>query len=332
MKSSQISFRRRIAGLVALIAVIAVGVWMLLHWQAVNDWWKLRGYTPPSAIAALASDDTMTTQARHDFYVNHPALEGKSEFNQHCSSNSEHTIVLGCYVGNQNGIYLLQVSDLRLNGVEQVTAAHEMLHAAYDRLNSSDKKRVDAMLLDYYRHGLNDPRIEANLKIYQKTEPGNVVNEMHSIFGTEIAKLPAPLEQYYKRYFTDRAKIAAYAQSYQAEFTSRQAAVKAYDNQLSGLKQQIQAAESDLKQRQTQLTSMQAQMNEERSDGNIGSYNQNVEAYNSQVDSYNAEVQSLKELINEYNAIVNERNSVVLQEQDLAQAIDSHAPEAVAPK
>ena len=36
--------------------------------------------------------------------------------------------------------YIYNVNDERLNGLKEVTAAHEMLHAAYERLPESDKK------------------------------------------------------------------------------------------------------------------------------------------------------------------------------------------------
>ena len=140
--------------------------------------------------------------------------------------------MLGCYHSGQSGIFVLDVTDSRLDGVEQVTAAHEMLHAAYDRLSRSERSKVDAMLEDYYKNDLKDQRIVETINAYKKSEPKDVVNEMHSIFATEIASLPAPLEKYYQRYFTDRGQIVANAERYKSEFTSRQEAIVGYDAQL----------------------------------------------------------------------------------------------------
>lgn len=313
---------KQLATLVLLLAAVGAAAYGLAHRQAISDWWRLEGYTPPAAVAALASDDTMTPKAQHIFYVNHPALEDKGAFNKDCASAGEHTIVLGCYHSDQNGIFILKVTNPSLNGVEQVTAAHEMLHAAYDRLPASEKARVDAMLLDYYHHGLTDQRIINNLKIYRKVEPGNVVNEMHSIFGTEVAKLPAPLEQYYSQYFTNRQQITTYASDYQAEFASRQAQVSAFDGELASINNQINQLKASVSSQQSELSQKQQQLKSEPN--NTDAYNADVDAYNAAVGSYNATVQQLKDLVAEYNNIVNERNAIALQEQALSEALDSH--------
>ncbi len=82
-----------------------------------------------------------------------------------------------------------------------------MLHAAYNRLNSADKSRIDNSLQKYYQHTLTDQRIKNIIAAYKKTEPNDLVNEMHSIFGTEVAELPPELETYYKQYFSNRSVV-----------------------------------------------------------------------------------------------------------------------------
>src|SRR6185295_11567695 len=99
----------------------------------------------------------MTPDTRRLFYVYHPVLEDKQAFNSHCT-DSEKTIVLGCYI-SRTGIYLYDVTDSRLNGVEQVTAAHETLHAAYERLSSSERKRVDGLTAQAFAQ-VTDQRIK----------------------------------------------------------------------------------------------------------------------------------------------------------------------------
>ncbi|HSX45681.1 MAG TPA: hypothetical protein VLG27_01595 [Candidatus Saccharimonadia bacterium] len=292
--------------------------------QNIYDWMALRNYQVPGYVAGLAAQDTMTASARKIFYVNHPAIDNKTTFADVCPSGTrEQTIVLGCYHGGQGGIYLLQVSDPRLDGVEQVTAAHEMLHAAYDRLSSSDKQKVDAMLLDYYDNDLHNQRIRDTIAAYKKTEPNDVVNEMHSVFGTEVASLPSGLEQYYKRYFTDRAQVAAFAAQYQAEFTSRQTAVQQDDRQLTALKSQIDSQEADLKSRQSQIDSAQSQLLAER-DGNTSAYNAAVPGFNAQVDAYNAEVGQVQALISQFNQLVAARNAVAFEEDQLVNALSNN--------
>jgi len=299
---------------------VALLVLVLYNRQGLADWWALRHYQAPAAVAQLATDDTMTQYARRVFYVNEPQLQPKTDFKE-CPVGREQAAILGCYHSNQAGIFILAVDDPRLQGIEQVTAAHEMLHAAYDRLSTKQKKSVDVMLEDYYRHDLHDPDIIAQMNAYKKSEPDAVVDEMHSVFGTEVTKLPAPLEQYYKRYFTNRQTVAGYYTKYEAEFTSRRQTVKADDAKLAVMKKQIDSEQSDLQKQNGELQARQAQLDSYKQNGDIGDYNAGVPGFNSLVESYNDQVAALKGLIAQYNQLVSTRNSIALEAQQLTNEI-----------
>ncbi len=304
------------------IGLLAAPFLVYFNAQALTDWAQLRNYMPPAVVASLASQDTMTAQARHIFYVNHPQLEtDANQFRSDCSE-SEKTIVLGCYHSNQDGIFVYNVQDPRLAGVQQVTAAHEMLHAAYDRLSSKDKNYVDGLLQSYY-NSQHDQRIIDTINAYRQSEPNDVVNEMHSVFGTEIANLPAPLEQYYTRYFSDRAAVVAFANNYEVEFTSRSDQIKADDAQLAQMKAQIDQQEQSLSQQLSSINSERAQLDSQRAGGQIDQYNAGVAAFNADVGRYNAGVASLKSDIATYNALVIERNSIANELTSLDKAIDT---------
>jgi hypothetical protein len=316
--TSQSRNRKTLRSWLVLAVLLAALALAYGHMQAVSDWFRLYGYTPSAAVSGLASDDTFTPAAQHLYDINRPAIMPKNQFTTKCANHQEQTIVLGCYHGYQQGIYILQIaSDSRLQGVEQVTAAHEMLHAAYDRLSASDRKQVDAMLLDYYDHHLTDERIRQTIAAYKQSEPDAVVNEMHSVFGTEIAQLPAPLEQYYQRYFTDRQKIAGYAAGYQAEFTSRQQQVAADDARLATLKKTIAANEATLKAQAVDLNARAGQMSRLKASGQTGAYNAQVDSFNAAVDGYNRLVATTKAQIADYNQLVQERNAVALEQKQL---------------
>lgn len=297
------------------ILVLAYGGVLFKH-QALLDWWHLHGYTAPTAVAQLAADDTLTPKAKRLLYVNHPVISGGSAFTGHCPAGSEKTVVLGCYIGNDAGIYVYAVTDPRLEGVEQVTAAHEMLHAAYRRLSSAERRKVDALLMDYYNHGLTDQRIKDTLNAYKISEPKDIVNEMHSIFGTEVAQLPNALEQYYQQYFTSRQKVAAYTAAYQGEFTSRQSQVAADDAQLKLLKTQIDANEATL---MSQKTELEAEREAVQNSGNAAT----VADYNRKVDAYTNLQAKTRELIAQHNALVVRRNALAIEENELQQELSA---------
>lgn len=303
-----------------LLLSIVAAVLVLQFRRPILDWVSLRNYTPPAAVAALVSADTMTPAATHAFYVNHPNIDSKVVFAGSCNFGREQSIVLGCYHGNQQGIYILDVNDPRLDGVEQVTAAHEMLHAAYDRLSTKERMHIDTLLQAFYDKDVTDIRVRATIDQYRKTEPNDVVNEMHSIFGTEIATLTPELERYYSRYFTDRSKVVSFASAYSQEFTSRQQQVAAYDVQLKQLKANIEANTAELSKQQTSLQTMKSQLDAERS-SDPAQYNRDVDSYNAQVNAYNAKIATTRSLIRQYNDLVDTRNTIALEEQQLARAI-----------
>lgn len=305
-------------------------VWLVLlivilyTWQPFNDWLRLLGYAPPIEISSLAANDTMTDTARHTFYLNKPLLVDKTKFDAYCKAGSEHTIILGCYRSGERGIFLLDVTDSRLAGVEQVTAAHEMLHGAYERLDGAQRQQVNGMLTDYYNHSLKDKRVLDTLAAYQKSEPNDITDEMHSIFGSEIATLPQNLEMYYRRYFTDRSAVVRYAESYEQEFTGRQQQITDYDAKLAAMKQQIDKNEADLQNIQADLRTRRNRMDQLQASGQFEAYNEAVPGFNALVDTYNAQIADTKQLIARYNEIVAARNNLLLEEQQLMQALNTN--------
>lgn len=306
----------------SVILLVVAGLFsVIVNSQNIQDWWQLRDYNPPATVSSLATQATMTDYGRKLFYLNRPAIDDKSEFVTNCpTSTKEQSIVLGCYHSVQDGIFLLNVTDKRLDGVKQVTAAHEMLHAAYDRLGAGERKKVDDMLVAYYKNGLKDKQVKAEIELYKKTEPNDVVNEMHSVFATEVGDLPVGLEQYYGQYFTQRKRVVEYANAYRSAFTSLQDQVATYDIKLKALKSDIEAKESNLKVQLSVITVQQQQMASLRS-SDPQAYNSMVDDYNALVRSYNAGVASLQSQIKQYNQIVNARNAVAIQEEQLSAAL-----------
>jgi DNA repair exonuclease SbcCD ATPase subunit len=315
-----VSRTRRIFGFVTFAAVILALAGTYVFQQDIKDWWRLRGYTPSADIAQLADDTTMRDSSRRLFYVQHPILADKGTFNGYCRNN-EQTIVLGCYIHGQ-GIFLLDVTDERLAGVEEVTAAHELLHAAYERLSRRDKEWVDGMTARAYE-GVTDERFRQTVELYRQQDPAIVPNELHSLLGTEVRSLPSELEQYYTRYFIDRAAIVTLFEQYEQAFIERRNTIREYDSQLTSLKAQIESLQSRLESEEAALSAQRQTMNGLRASGEIAAYNAQVPSYNQKVTTYNNGVEDLEALVARYNDIVQKRNAVATEEAELVEAIDS---------
>ncbi len=301
---------RRLGRFLFSLALFAAVLFAWLQRNALYDWLRLHNYQPNAQIAALADQTTMTAYARHMFYINHPAIEDRTVFNQNCPDNGgEQTIVLGCYQPHETGIHLYSVTDPKLNGVEQVTAAHETLHAIYERLSNKDRNYVDGLLQAYYQHDLHDQRLLDTIKAYQSSEPNDVVNEMHSVFGTEVTALPPALEAYYAKYFTNRQQIVSFAAHYQQTFTDNQATADRLLSQIKALEKNIKSQQDQINLMETDLRSKNQSLSAARSDG------VDIQTYNAQVTAYNAEVQTYRNLIATYNNLINQHNQLVAQYQ-----------------
>lgn len=307
--------------LLVLLLVVNSLVWM--QREAIADWWRLRDYQPSHEIVMLVDDTTMTDLAEHLFYVNHPSLENKENFNKHCADHGEETSVLGCYHGNRRGIYVYAVDDSRLDGVRQVTAAHEMLHQAYDRLSSADRKRISQLLEEYYQSDLLSEEVKAKVESYKKQKDIDLVNEMHSIFGSEVRDLPQELEEYYERYFDNRLAVVEFSETYRAEFTRRKELVAQYDSQLEVLSAQIEANKKGLENKSAYLKAKENEITQDVSSQDQTAYEADVSAYNAMVDAYNTQLTVTRKLIEQHNQIVSERNAIAVQEQELQKALDS---------
>lgn len=309
---------RKVVSWVALAGILVATwfVWTQRYW--VYDTIRLRGYTPSAAIVQLADDTTMAPGTRRMFYAAHPQLEAKGDFTQ-CQMG-EKTIILGCYTA-QRTIYLYNVPDERLAGVEQVTAAHEVLHAAYERLSGAEKGRVNALLDQAFAKVTNE-RIQSNIAAYRQAG-ANVPNELHSILGTEVRDLPSELEVYYAQYFTNRTVIVSYMEQYEHEFTGRQEQVTTYDQQLSDLKDKITALDASLAQRSQAINADFDRLQRLKNNQDAAIYNAGVPGYNAAVAAYNADVRKEQNLVSQYNAIVEKRNALVIEEGQLLNALDS---------
>jgi hypothetical protein len=311
---------KRIFGIVFTLSLIGL---ILVAWfqrQYVYDQWRLSNYQPSSEITALADRTTMTDKGRRLFYVNQPVVVSEADFNESCKTQ-ESSIVLGCYIQNR-GIYIYNVTDERLEGVKEVTTAHEMLHSAYDRLSSKEKQRIDQLTDQAYKN-LNNERIRKNVENYRSQDPSVVPNELHSILATEVRTLSPDLEEYYKQYFDDRQKIVDFSERYEAEFTSRQQKVADIDKQLASLKQKIEAERSSLDADYNNLLSEKRRLDALLTAGDVAAYNQSVPGFNSDIADYNSSVRMVDSDIAEYNSLVKQRNAIAVEVQNLAEAIDS---------
>ncbi len=315
--------KRVVSVILTLVLIGGLALGWLRRWD-IHDFIKLINYVAPADVAQLAADGGFTDYGKRLFYVNNPTVSNKETFNTQCT-NREQTIVLGCYTGGN--IYVFNVEDTKLDGVEQVTAAHEMLHVAYSRLGASEKSRIDKLTQDFFST-TTDERLLSVAASYEQDDPSVLPNELHSIIATEVTDIGAELEEYYSKYFINRLAVVDFARSYEQVFEDLQNQLEEYDANLNVRRSEITSREASLAEKEIQARQLYVQLQQLLSSGQVTAYNAQVNRYNSMVKDYNQEVQNIQALIEEYNSLVIARNQIVILQQDLAQSIDSR-PSAI---
>ncbi len=209
---------KAIVSLVGSALLIIASLALYLNRQYVVDWIAYHQFTPSAAIAAITTRTDMSGTGKFYFYASKPTIESADVFNKSCDRKESSSAILGCYANNL--IHIYDVDNKELDGIKDVTAAHEMLHAAYQRLSGDEKKRVDALLDKEYQSLKNNQDLSERMAFYAKHEAGEESNELHSIVATEVSSISPELETYYKRYFTDRQKVVQLHVSYAGVFAS----------------------------------------------------------------------------------------------------------------
>ncbi|MCL2280356.1 hypothetical protein FWC31_00495 [Candidatus Saccharibacteria bacterium] len=318
---------RRITIAPIFFFIIIATVWAAFNRQFITDQITVWQYDMPPAVEELADDSGMNNHGKFLFHASRPELNDREEFNKNCTMREQQAIVLGCYVARR--IYIFDVTDERVKGVRTVTAAHEMLHAAYERLDARERKELNK-ILEKQLAQTTDQELLDIVKLYTEAEPGQELNELHSLFATNLADLLSELENYYKKYFTDRGRVVAVYQKYHEVFTSLNTRAKELSNSLNDQNAAIAAATLQHERDMKQLASDVSEFNRCAQIMNCFASHAAFDRARAALIVRQNNLQNMADQINaqieQYNINVAELNALGIEVQKLNQSIDSHAP------
>jgi hypothetical protein len=305
-------------------------------------------YEPSSPeIERLAIANAMTPKAQQLFYKQNPKIEPKEKFHTLCrqpGQNHEKTIILGCFTSNgyRGSIVIQSVTEPRLQGMMEVVAAHEMLHAAYQDLSQAERSRLAPKLKKAVQQ-VKDPHLSSVLKAYEAGAPETYLNELHAHLGTELSNLSDPdLEQHYQQYFQDRQQVLAFAQRSRSVLAQLEAKaeqlkpeIDALEVSLNEQKNVIQQVNNELEVRQQRLQQMKFELHnlKQRAEASLrqgdsslvqefeyqkDQFNQEVRQYNlqtqtlqGQVAQINQQVETYKQKVGTYNELAETNRSIL---------------------
>ena len=242
MAASAKKITSRVLTCLLLIALLVGGVTAYLHRQQINDHFAAQRFEPSTQIVSLTTDLQLTEAGHRIFWASAPTLDASQNFNQQCANvdHSEDGHILGCYTSGR--IHLFEITDERLDGIVEVTAAHELLHATFARLGDGDRSALVRKLNALYEElAPENPELEQRMSVYSGLSKTAFANELHSVLGTEQRELPDWLEQHYATWFEDRGAILDYFDNYHAIFNQLKQRATELETEMTALRSDVEA-------------------------------------------------------------------------------------------
>lgn len=308
-------------------AIVLVGVAGVLAYQnrtTISDWFSGFSYTATPEMSSLEQSIDLTGQGTLILHATHPSLEGRETFNSRCDSHDEKISILGCYV--KNHIYLYDINEDELPGVRESTLAHELLHAAWERLSSSEKNNIAKNLTAVYNDEKYHDLLSEDLENY---EDADRVDELHSRIGTEIKDLPEALESHYAKYFKNQDAVVDFYDGYITPF-------RELSKKIDELSAKIQSLDSEIEEKTKAYYAAAEQLSvdidEFNNCANTSGCFASETAFRtkrnelvSRKASLDEEYESVNNKIKEYNKLIQEYNDSVVHGQTLESMINSNA-------
>lgn len=321
------SVSRVSSSLFFVIVCLALMFGAIYH-QRIFDQFKVWSYEPSHAISQLAERSGFSGEGKFYFYVTKPQLESASEFNDDCRRVEKGSPILGCYIQGADTIHIYNIDNPDLDGIKEVTAAHEMLHAVFARLSESERGASSdlARQLEEEYARQKTPKLEERMAYYERTQPGARINELHSIAGTEFGDISDDLEKYYSRYFTDRQKVVALHESYSQKFESLENELESLS---AAMKQQMASIDQKSSNYEAALSSFNGRVAAFNARADRGDFSSQAE-FNRQRAGLLRESASLEgdrleamQLVDEYNKNVERINELGGKMNQLNRSLDS---------
>lgn len=324
MSNTNRSTFRTVTTLVISACLIGAALWVLFNRQFVLDTVTNATFKPTTEVASLANETKLTSTGRFSFYATSPAVLDKNAFNSSCPRRESNSPILGCYT-SADRIYIYNVSDPRLDGMKEVTAVHEMLHAIWVRKSPEEKQALDTKLRQAYEQHADD-ELRKRMEYYERTEPGEFVNELHSILGTEVGSLGSDLESYYDTYFS-RSAVLAFHEQYSSTYKQLTGRADQLVSLMTDLGKTIDAKSKTYTSESAAFSQQINSFNSRAANGGFTSQSQ-FNAERAQLIARSAQLEAMREEINRsietYNGYYAEYQEISKQVEGLNQSLDSY--------
>lgn len=289
------------------------------------DYIKANAYQPTAEVQSIIDKLDLTGRGERILKASSPNLESREIFNEKCESHNVEIYVLGCYLTADDTIHLYSIEQNELDGIVESTAAHELLHAVYNRLPFWEKNSLNQKMRDFYDTLDGEGEIKSSLELYSDND---FYDELHSRLGTEIKNLPLELENHYAAIFNDQDKIVDYYEKYSGTFKKYEDNLKNLESRIKTLRKEIDAEQAQLKTSADALNAKIEDYNNRVKSNNYTSLNAiRTEGQNLQkeIDDLKTAYDATNKKITEYNNLIDEYNNSVVRTNQMFDSINSNS-------
>ncbi len=306
------------------IVTVALAAWLFLNRQFVLDQLSVWSYEPSPSIVALDERVGFTDNGLFTFYATRPVVAEPSEFNSKCPRREQGSPILGCYTSDDR-IYVFNMTNEQLDGMKEVTAAHEMLHAVWQRMGSDEQKKLEGLLTAAYEKSAST-ELRERMAYYQRNEPDAITNELHSILGTEVANLGSELDTYYGQYFENRQIILNLHDKYNSVYQGLYGRADELYATMQTLSDSIESQSAEYDKNVSQLSSDISNFNARANSGDFDSPSQ-FNNERAQLVRRSSQLEAQRSAINNdiatYGRMYDEYQTIASQIEVLNSSIDS---------
>lgn len=310
-------------GIIIAVLAVIVGAEAFVYFGG-PDYFKASAYTPSSEMSDIMSKLDLTDYGTRVIKAVNPSLDSKDKFNSSCGAHDANIYVLGCYLTAKDEVHLYDIESNELDGVKESTAAHELLHAVWNRLPVWDRRNLEAELKDAYDKLPNSSDIKTSMSLYSDD---NFYDELHSRLGTEMKALPEGLEKHYATIFKNQDEIVSYYDKYNGTFKELESKLSALQVKIKSEKTDIEEESNNLEKESSELNAKIDDYNKRISSGNYTSESAaKTEGDNLKTESENLgkNFDALNEKIKAHNDLIDEYNNSVVRSNELMDEMNSN--------
>lgn len=289
--------------------LVLAAIFALFNIDAITDYYTVQAYDGDGRLVAMADQAGLNLNGKAMFLSKSPELVNANQLYEHCPRENG---ALGCYVPDEDKVYILNLTSQPYSKAMPSTVAHETLHVAWGEMSSDQRSEISTELKSHLKQEKDKytKLVKKSLADYEKSDDVQI-NEAHSFIGSQLFERNTSdvLNHHFREYFSNRDKSAQSNAD--------------YVDSINETSDDLDKRSADLKKQLKKIKAYEARwlrpfdyaLERDRYYGNYSSYNTNVKRYNGNLETYNQLLDTYESDRLSLNADINKFNNAMKEIQ-----------------